>query len=625
MDRRLITVRRLFSFPSLLFFMKKSLLFLSLIGLCLSIQAQNGCPGCEVSLPADLPEDTIFLGDAPVGQANVYYDQDLSFRLPKTTTSVAAIDSTTPPNLAISSFEIVSVSNLPPGLTWEANQREFDTSEQTDGCVKICGTPLIPGLYNVEVVLDAQVVILSRRTSFSFPLLIQPGVTATDGFRMINNIGCGEVDVTFINTIPSNEAEGFSYRWDFGNGLVSEEENPLPLTYDEPGIYEVNYEAVIDTAGFFLTKVLIEETTCNDILGGRPDLKIDVIEPDGTTIYTSDIIMNAMLPLTFELLLPIEDIGNYSLRVTDDDSGIGGADDVCGIVNFTQQTEGSLSSGEDLKVTLTITHPVETINSKDTVFVFEQPAAPELSLAEQFPVCEGDTLEAMVLNYVDGLQWIRDSTSLFGETAPILKISENGTYWSRYISPDGCSSESTPVSASFGVIPSGIAFQIENNLLNVFQPEDLPANSSIAWESDGEIIPGADGVAFCVDSSATYTLKVTDEETGCFATFSQMVTYDPNFPNCVSSNEEVYKGDFARVFPNPFRENVVVQIQDPTAQPSTFKLISMDGREIIAGKWRDLRGNWDKKELPVYELAKGIYILQLFTGRLHQNIKLVKE
>lgn len=588
-------------------------------------QAQNDCPGCEINLPADLAEDTIYLADAPAGQANVYYDRDISFRLPKTTTPVAANDSTTPPNLPISSFEIISVSNLPPGLSWEANQREFNTSEQTDGCVKICGTPLIPGLYMVEVVLDAQVVVLTRRTSFSFPLLIQPGVTATDGFRMINNVGCGEVEVTFINTIPSNEVEGFSYRWDFGNGLVSEEENPLPLTYDEPGIYAVNYEAIIDTAGFFLTKVLIEETRCNDILGGRPDLKIDVIEPDGTTIYTSDIITNANVPLSFELLVPIEDIGNYSLRVTDDDSGIGGADDVCGVVNFTQLTEGSLTDGEDLKVTLTITNPVETISSTDTIYVFAQPAPPEIELAEQYPLCEGDTIQAQSLTYQDGLQWIRDSTSIFGEVDPFLKIGEDGSYWLRYISPDGCSSESSPVEVRFGVIPSGIAYEIENNLLTVFQAEELPENSSINWAVDGEIVQGADGTTFCIDSSANYTLIVTDEATGCFATFSQSLTYDPNFPNCVSSQVKVEEVNFAHVYPNPFSHQLVVEVQKQEMKPSDYRLISVDGRAIIAGKWANLPGNWDKKELPVYDLAKGIYILQLFTGRLHQNIKLVKE
>ena len=239
---------------------------------------QEGCPGCEVSLPEDLPEDTIFLSAATPGQANVYYDNDLSFRLPKTTTPVAAIDSTTPPNLPISSFEIVSVGNLPPGLRWEANQRVFNTSEETDGCVKFCGTPLLPGLYMVEVVVEAQVVILTERTSFSFPLLIQPSVSSSEGFRMINNVGCGELEVTFINMLPSNGMEGFSYRWDFGNGLISEEENPGPLTFDQAGTYVVDYQAVIDTADFLLTKVVIEDTNCSDILGGRPDLKIDVLE-----------------------------------------------------------------------------------------------------------------------------------------------------------------------------------------------------------------------------------------------------------------------------------------------------------------------------------------------------------
>lgn len=597
-----------------------SLLLFSCIG-----QAQNGCPGCDINLPAGLAEDTIFLAEAPSGQVNVFYDRDISFRLPKTTTPVAAIDSTTPPNLNISSFEIVSVTNLPPGLSWEANQREFNTSQETDGCVKICGTPLIPGLYMVEVVLDAQVVIISQRTSFSFPLLIQPGVTATDGFRMINNVGCGEVDVTFINTIPSHEQEGFYYRWDFGNGLVSEEENPLPLTYDEPGIYEVNYEATIDTSGFFLTKVLIEETSCNDILGGRPDLKIDVIEPDGTTIYTSDIITNASTPLTFELLVPIEDIGNYSLRVTDDDSGIGGADDVCGIVNFTQVTEGSLTDSDDLKVSLTITNPVEVISSKDTVFVYEQPAVPEVEHIAEFPVCAGDTLILRSLTYETGLQWTVDSTSIIGADSVVLKVTENGSYGLRYITPDGCSTESMPVVVSFGVIPSGIAFEIENNLLSVFEPEELPANSSIAWAADGQIIAGADGDAFCIDSTANYSLMVTDEDTGCFATFSQMVTYDPDFPNCVSASTDLYSTNFARVYPNPFMDQLVVETHDATTVPTYFRLVSVTGREIIAGKWRDLPGNGEKKELPVYDLAKGIYILQLFTGRLHQNLKLVKE
>lgn len=624
MNRRLEHIQASVLIPSL-FYMKKILSFSFLLLAVYHLQGQNGCPDCIITLPEDLVEDTIFLTDAPSGQANVYYDRDLSFRLPKSTTPVASLDSTTPPNLPISSLEIVSVTNLPPGLSWEANMREFDTSEETDGCVKICGTPLIPGLYMVEVILDAQVVILSQRTSFSFPLLIQPSVSATDGFRMINNVGCGEVDVTFINTILSNEVEGFSYRWDFGNGLVSEAENPAPLTYDEPGIYEVTYEAVIDTTGFILTKAVIENTTCNDILGGRPDLKIDVLDPDGTSIYTSDVINNAQLPLTFELVLPIEDIGNYSLRVTDEDSGIGGADDVCGVVNFTQMTTGTLTDGEDLSINLTIINPTETIQSKDTVFVYAQPDIPIVERMDAFPLCEGDTVRLQVTNFQEGLQWVRDSTTLFEEMATTLNITENGSYWARYTSPAGCNSVSMVEEASFGVIPSGIAYAVENNTLSVFDPAGLPENSTVAWEVDGEPILGANGFSYCIDSTATYTLIVTDNTTGCFATFSQTITYDPNFPNCVSNTKFVDEDLISSVYPNPFRDEITIELSSTAAIPSDFRLISIDGREVIRKKWRDLPGNWNKKELALYELAKGIYILQLFSGQLHQNVKLIKE
>ncbi|MEZ5038330.1 MAG: T9SS type A sorting domain-containing protein [Saprospiraceae bacterium] len=603
----------------------KKIFFLLLFAIWVCVlKAQNGCPDCVVNLPANLAEDTIFLTNAPAGQANVYYNKDMSFRLPKSTTPVAATDSTTPPNLPISNIKIVSLTNLPPGLNWEANQREFNTSEQTDGCVKICGTPLIPGLYMVEVVLDVQLVIFSQRTSFSFPMLIQPAATATDGFRMLNNIGCGAIDVTFVNTIPSYGNEGFSYHWDFGNGLASEAENPMPLKYDAPGIYVVNYEAVIDTAGYFLTKVVVEEAACNDILGGKPDLKIDVIDPSGTTIYTSDIITNASIPLTFELVLPLESDGNYSLRVTDDDSGIGGADDVCGVVNFTKTTSGTLND-TDLKVNLSITHPVETILSKDTVFVYAQPAAPAILRMDAYPLCDGDTVRLQVSNFQAGLQWEKGNASLVDATSPNLSITESGDYWVRYTSPDGCMSESSVETISFGAIPSGIVFVNENNTLSVFDPESLPANATIQWAVNNLPIMGAEGLTYCIDSSANYSLIVTDESTGCFAAYSQTITYNPSFPNCISSTDVLDDYAFSVVYPNPFSDKITLEAATEDELPTELRLFSIDGRELIRKKWKDLPGSLNKKELSMYELANGIYILHLFSGQLHQNVKLIKE
>ena len=71
--------------------------------------AQTGCPGCLVNLPAGFPADTIYLPDLPDGVKGTPYDHDVSFRLPKTTTPVNAVDSTTPPGSPINKFEILSV------------------------------------------------------------------------------------------------------------------------------------------------------------------------------------------------------------------------------------------------------------------------------------------------------------------------------------------------------------------------------------------------------------------------------------------------------------------------------------------------------------------------------------
>ncbi|MBK8705603.1 MAG: hypothetical protein IPN33_19905 [Saprospiraceae bacterium] len=119
----------------------------------------------------------------------------------------------------------------------------------------------------------------------------------------------------------SDSVAGFSYLWDFGNGNASIQENPGPQTYSSPGVYPIQYTAIIDTSGYYLARVNILEVGCNDILGGAPDLKIGIYDNTGQEVYLSSIVQNASVPLAFDLFLPLE-TGNYSLRVTDNDGGL---------------------------------------------------------------------------------------------------------------------------------------------------------------------------------------------------------------------------------------------------------------------------------------------------------------
>lgn len=584
-----------------------------LIWLCTQLwalgQAQTGCPGCVITLPDTLAEDTIYLSDAPDGQARVYYEEDLSFRMPKSTTPVAANDPDVPSGLPISKITIDAVTNLPPGLSWEPSQFEFDTDEETDGCVRICGTPLQPGLYMVNVLVTARVVVVNERTSFSIPLLILPAESVTEGFRMVNSSACGSTEVTFENNILSQGKEGFSYFWDFGNGTTSTEEQPDNQVYDMPGNYPVSYQAIVDTTGYFLTRVTVNTVGCDDFLG-RPDLKVNVIDPSGELIFVTDIIENAVPPVTYTMNLELAE-GTYLMAVTDDDSGLGGADDQCGTVEFNRTTTGNFSDGE-LALNIEILHPVDTVSSVDTVRVFDQPDPPQVVLDFAPPLCEGDSALLFVIEYDSSLQWYLDSVPLLAPDMDSLYIYQGGDYWVDYTSPDGCISTSVVQEVVFGDLPANILFVAENNELSVFDPTILPAEFAVRWFQDSLRIKDEDGLIYCIDTTAVYTLEVTDLATGCFTTYSQSVTYDPNFPNCMTPTDDLLPLGLLDVHlsPNPTRGPLRINLQTDRSLSVAAGLYSMTGQRIRSEQWQlgigQQHRHWDLAELPA-----GVYILQL--------------
>ena len=244
------------------------LLSICFTALCIqTLSAQSGCPGCQTALPANLPADTLYLQNIPDGEAGLAYNQDISFRMPKTTTPVFAVDSITPPGLTISKIEIISVDGLPQGLYWEPSQWEFQTATETDGCIKICGTPTVSDSFVLTVKIKATVLFLVQEKTFPMRIYIAPKVSNTDGFSMSNFTGCGSAEVTFENNVPSGGADGFEYVWDFGDNTGFEGENPPPHTYTEPGIYTVSYHATVDTAGYILESVTVLDVECVDQLG----------------------------------------------------------------------------------------------------------------------------------------------------------------------------------------------------------------------------------------------------------------------------------------------------------------------------------------------------------------------
>ncbi len=400
---------------SLLFILSNSFVF-----------AQSGCPGCSVALPPVLATDTLYLEKIPDAQLGSYYNEDISFRMPKTTTPVNAIDSVTPPGLPISKIEILGVDGLPAGLFWQPNQFIFETATLTDGCIKLCGTPSQSDSFILTVRLKATVFIIVQETSFKMRMYVAPKVSVTEGFTMENFSGCGSTTVDFTNNIPSDSVLGFSYLWDFGDGTLSALENPLPHTYNTTGTYIVEYQAIIDTTGYKLESITVLDVDCVDQLGlGTPDLYLLMNDGSGTQIFdSSPDVENASLPLVIPIGVGLNTTGNYTLHVWDEDSGLKGGDDACGTVSFNILSNDTIESG-GLKLVLNISHFVDTIVSMDTVWVYPLPSIP-VFVNQQNELSMLDTALFPMPEYE--LQWFFQGDSMAGETGYSLCATESGTY-----------------------------------------------------------------------------------------------------------------------------------------------------------------------------------------------------
>lgn len=591
-----------------------------LLTICLStlffsttIIAQTGCPGCVVNVPAGLPADTILLPDLPDGIKGTPYNRDVSFRLPKTTTPVNAIDSTTPPGLTITKFEILSVDGLPPGLYWELNQSVFEPATQTDGCIKICGTPLESDSFELTITLKATVFIITQESSFPMSLYIAPKVSTTNGFSITNPTGCGSTTVSLTNLMPSNGNEGFSYSWNFGDGSpISYEEDPAAHTYSQAGAYVIDYQAIIDTAGYILESVRVDEIDCTDPpLYGNPDLYMEIKQPDGNIVFSSSPAINSTsLPHLFPVNLLLGP-GNYTLQVWDDDAGIKGSDDNCGTLTFNILSDGTLVAG-GLTVEMNIVHPIDTLNSRDTVIVYPQPVAPSINTPNGLQACEGANTLVLSSSYGFGNQWLLDGSLIPGATDFIYMPVESGLYTVQYVSAYGCVATSNPVEVQIHPLPAPPVWFNYNNSLRVTNPANLPAQYSLQWFLSSTPIPGETGIWYCSQQSGNFGLEVTDLETGCTNFYSAQVTNNPNFDCLVGAQSPDMQ--LFELSPNPSTGSVLLRLQSPLNAESSIRIWDATGRLVQVVP---VSAGLSSIQLDLEALDHGVYAIELISAGVH--------
>lgn len=354
-----------------------SVFMVLLSALTIKLNAQT-CPTCTIVLP-NMPVDTVYLDTFPDARQNEYYEEQLSFRLPMTTTPLIGLDTTQniPAGINLTAFSVQGISGLPLGMSFTLDRplpARYDEAapDTRDGCVTICGTPRQSGVFIVNISVLVETGILAPQPA-TIPLefLVLPDTSA--GFSMANSNGCAPLTVSFTNNISADTSVGqtATYFWDFGNGQTSTSQNPADVVYSDTGTYEVNYQAVIaeSVEQVYISSVRVNGSGCSDLLNGV-DLFITITGSqsgtDTVTTYTTD----AGTPVTWNfgnniLMVPGT---RYEIWVQDDDAifqGLPGPED-CGRVNFSADTTANsftLTNGQ-LSVLVNLTR--NTLIIRDT-------------------------------------------------------------------------------------------------------------------------------------------------------------------------------------------------------------------------------------------------------------------
>jgi PKD repeat protein len=584
----------------------KKIYLLILIGFALfSFQSYAQCPGCVVNTGCTSSpiKPTICPDTLPSGQAGIAYDEDASFFMPAQFT-----DQNSGLNVTLNKITVTAVVGVPYGLSFQANSATYEyfpssnppTSEY--GCVKFCGTPLIPGQYVITVYVTAEVTALginqTEYDSFELPVEILPSTSGNTSFTISNPQGCAPLTTTFTSNMPSTGNPAYSYSWDFGNGNQSTQEAPPAQTYYNPGVYYINLQTEVDTLGYYLDEVTIVSSSCTDATS-KPDHYIKIYE-GSTKIYEypHNASMNNDSPVTLSFAtIDLKDT-TYTIEVWDDDNFLGGQDDLCGTFTFNGHTAGthSLFDGSTV-INFTIDHPILNFDDTDSVIVFPTPILSPLSVYPADTVCNTDTVYLTINGQSPNqYQWFKDGILLSSETDSVLKIfDESGFYHAKVINSYSCYDETVPLFIEFLPTPTTPTFWSNGNTLTSL------ASGTLQWYLDSVAIPGANQQSYTISQTGNYMLCVT------------------NASNCSSCSNEMYAiyssiNDYQslvkmNVYPNPTSGIFTLEMFGIADNQVEIFITDLTSRIVMEDK-ADFHSYY-KKEINLQHVDKGAYIIHI--------------
>ncbi len=206
------------------------------------------------------------------------------------------------------------------------------------------------------------------------------------------------------------------------------------------------------------------------------------------------------------------------------------------------------------------------------------------------------------------------------DQAQVVVAMESGTVVVSVTTADSCG-VGQPSILTVEVLPLP---EVSFNLPDSIVCEDAPPLQLTGGQPEGGIYSGpfvSDG-EFFPDESGTGThtiLYLYTDENGCSAGADATVWVE-----ICASLADANSGPDVSVFPNPFNQQVQLQLNNPRAAVIQFDLIDMDGRTVWKDShWMDA-GN-QTVPLSIHNLAAGMYVLRLNHPEFQLHHQLIKQ
>lgn len=503
------------------------------------------CGTCSIDYGFLVPG--VYPDTLPPATAGEFYESDITFVMQEDTT-IDVVGT-----LEFLNYHILEPVGAPYGMFVSTNLGDLPVDYDPDvslyGCARVCGTPLVPGWYEVTVPLIATLEYPGGDQAAEYSIFIEvlPAAVVGGGIIPTATYGCDPLEVDFETSIHSLGVDGFTYTWDFGNGEVSNEEFPPTQIYNAIGgvetEYIVSHTITIDTIGYQLDYVSVLSSGCDDctffgctglIEAEKPDLYI-LIDDLGLTTWPG--FEDTSPPVTFSLGIELDPVHTYTMQMKDYDTGAAGDDDNCGTFTFNGDDVGVnvLSAGSH-QVEVSISHPVISYTFYDTITVYPSVPTPEVVLTGLNIFCEGDSaiLDATII--ADGnYQWFKDGDEIPGADSTSYIVYETGVYDLVVTAVGGCYSESAETSIEVFENPAAPALIVIGNVLTTSSTWD------VQWYYNGSPIPGATDVTYTPAVEGTYQVAAINGP--CIAWSVEIDFVFQSIDNYITEN--------LVIFPNP--------------------------------------------------------------------------